>query len=95
MTFFCTTEKLEWQIQIRRGEVNEMERVIYGYPAIHTSFKTSPNKGEHRLTTPIKESVFKFFDDNAYDVVCNSLAECLRGTDKALMEQTITRCGDI
>lgn len=95
MTFFCTTEELEWQIQIRRGEVYEMERVIYGYPATHTSFKASPNKGELRLTTPIKESVFKFFDDNAYDVVCNSLAECLRGTDKALMEQTITRCGDI
>lgn len=95
MTFFCTTEELEWQIQIRRGEVYEMERVIYGYPATHTSFKARPNTGELRLTTPIKESVFKFFDDNAYDVVCNSLAECLRGTDKALMEQTITRCGDI
>ena len=88
MTFFCTTEELEWQIQIRRGEVYEMERVIYGYPATHTSFKARPNTGGLRLTTPIKESVFKFFDDNAYDVVCNSLAECLRGTDKALMEQT-------
>lgn len=87
MTFFCTTEELEWQIQIRRGEVYEMERVIYGYPATHTSFKARPNTGEHRLTTPIKESVFKFFVDNTYDEVCASLASRLTGTDKAMMEQ--------
>ncbi len=87
MTFFCTTEELEWQIQIRRGEVYEMERVIYGYPATHTSFKARPNTGEHRLTTPIKESVFKFFADNTYDEVCASLANHLTGTDKAMMEQ--------
>lgn len=87
MTFFCTTRKQEWQVQIRRGVVYEMKRVVYGYPATHTSFKARPNTGEHRLTTPIKESVFKFFVDNTYDEVCASLANHLTGIDKAMMEQ--------
>ena len=87
MTFFCTTRKQEWQVQIRRGVVYEMKRVVYGYPATHTSFKARPNTGELRLTTPIKESVFKFFADNTYDEVCASLANHLTGTDKAMMEQ--------
>ena len=91
MTFFCTTEKLEWQIQIRRGEVYEMKRIIYGYSATHTSFKAHPNTGEFRLTTPIKESVFEFFTENAYDVVCDSLTRCLRGADRELIEQVMEK----
>lgn len=87
MTFFCTTRKQEWQVQIRRGVVYEMKRVVYGNSAIQTSFKAHPNTGELRLTTPIKESVFKFFADNTYDEVCASLASRLTGTDKAMMEQ--------
>lgn len=86
MTFVCATKTSEWGIQIRRGEVYEMERVIYGDFPIHTSFKAHPNTGELRLTTPIKEAVFEFFTENTYDLVCNSLVKCLRGAEKELME---------
>lgn len=89
MTFTCVTNAEEWTIQLYRGEVSEMERIIHGKTPLHTVFKALPNRGEIRLTTPIKEAVFQFFTANAYDLVCNSLNRSLRGADKELMEQVL------